>query len=42
MNKLEAYLKYGRKNVNEWLNNYNSKPPEIKIKDKRYQILKKI
>ncbi|XXS36630.1 MAG: 2,3-bisphosphoglycerate-dependent phosphoglycerate mutase [Candidatus Nasuia deltocephalinicola] len=40
MDKLEASLKYGRLDVNSWLNNYDSRPPALSKKDKRYKLLK--
>ncbi len=41
MNKLEAAIKYGSKNINNWLNKYDEKPPSLKEDDARLKILKK-
>ncbi|WP_259292773.1 2,3-bisphosphoglycerate-dependent phosphoglycerate mutase [Candidatus Nasuia deltocephalinicola] len=41
MNKLEAVVKYGNKNINSWLNIYNKKPPSLKDGDARLLRLKK-
>ncbi|WP_259289708.1 2,3-bisphosphoglycerate-dependent phosphoglycerate mutase [Candidatus Nasuia deltocephalinicola] len=41
MNKLEASIKYGSKNINEWLNKYDKRPPILKRNDIRLKILKK-
>ncbi|WP_259286301.1 2,3-bisphosphoglycerate-dependent phosphoglycerate mutase [Candidatus Nasuia deltocephalinicola] len=40
MNKLEASIKYGSKNINNWLNMYNKKPPSLKEGDIRLKRLK--
>ncbi len=41
MNKLEAVVKYGSKNINNWLNEYDKKPPSLKDGDIRLKKLKK-
>ncbi|WP_259288670.1 2,3-bisphosphoglycerate-dependent phosphoglycerate mutase [Candidatus Nasuia deltocephalinicola] len=41
MNKLEAVVKYGNKNINSWLNVYNKRPPSLKEGDTRLERLKK-
>ncbi len=41
MNKLEAVIKYGNKNVNNWLNKYNNMPPMLNYDDVRLKKLKK-
>ncbi len=41
MNKLEAVIKYGNKNINNWLNVCNKKPPTLKVDDIRLERLKK-
>ncbi len=41
MNKLEASMKYGSKNINNWLNVYNKKPPSLKEGDIRLKRLRK-
>ncbi len=41
MNKLEAAIRYGSKNINYWLNKYDKKPPSLKESDIRLKRLKK-
>ncbi|WP_259286496.1 2,3-bisphosphoglycerate-dependent phosphoglycerate mutase [Candidatus Nasuia deltocephalinicola] len=41
MNKLEAVVKYGSENINNWLNAYNKRPPFLKEGDIRLKRLKK-
>ncbi|WP_259286069.1 2,3-bisphosphoglycerate-dependent phosphoglycerate mutase [Candidatus Nasuia deltocephalinicola] len=41
MNKLEAAVKYGSKNINNWLNKYDKVPPYLKEGDIRLKRLKK-
>ncbi|WP_259289059.1 2,3-bisphosphoglycerate-dependent phosphoglycerate mutase [Candidatus Nasuia deltocephalinicola] len=41
MNKLESVIKYGNKNINNWLNMCNKKPPSLKRDDIRLIRLRK-